>query len=84
MASRDAQASLRLPADLKAAIQRIANAEQRTLSSTIELLLKRAVTNYESHGLLNSTELSRTPDDWLDELTEKVWLRLIKTKFHGE
>ncbi|MFN7927112.1 MAG: Arc family DNA-binding protein [Blastocatellia bacterium] len=44
--TKDAQASLRMPQDLKEEIKKIAEFEHRTLSNTIELLLKNAVTSY--------------------------------------
>jgi hypothetical protein len=73
MASRDvARASVRLPVELKAAIQKIANEEGRTVTSTIQLLLKREIANYDSRARLEIT------DEWLDKLAEKIGDRLTR------
>jgi hypothetical protein len=50
--NRDAFASLRLPADLKREAQEIADKEHRTLSNTIELLLRRGALAYRRDGRL--------------------------------
>jgi hypothetical protein len=49
---RDAQASTRLPHDLKREVQEIADKEHRTLSGTIELLLRRGAAAYHRDGRL--------------------------------
>lgn len=49
---RDAYASLRLPVDLKAQVQEIADSQKRSLSNTIELLLWRGVEVFKSDGVL--------------------------------
>lgn len=49
---RDAQASTRLPSDLKREVQEIADKEHRTLSNTIELLLRRGAAAYGRDGRL--------------------------------
>ena len=49
---RDSYASLRLPADLKSEVQRIALEEQRSLSMTIEFLLRRGVQAFNRDGVL--------------------------------
>jgi hypothetical protein len=49
---RDAQASTRLPSDLKQQVQEIATKEHRTLSGTIELLLRRGAAQYRKDGRL--------------------------------
>lgn len=53
--TRDAQASVRLPKELKDEIQRIAQETRRTLSSTIELLLMKGVEAYREDGYLLDT-----------------------------
>jgi hypothetical protein len=52
---RDAQASVRMPNDLKGKIKEIADATHRSLSSAIELLLRRGVEAYEKDGVLIDT-----------------------------
>jgi len=49
---RDDTACFRLPADLKKQIRAVADHESRTLSSTLELLLRRGVADFERDGLL--------------------------------
>src|SRR6266702_3240655 len=58
---REAYASLRLPPDLKAEVQEIATAQQRSLSNAIELLLRLGVRRYRQTGLL--IEGRRRPSD---------------------
>ena len=50
--ARDAYASLRMPADLKREVEKIAAATSRTLSSTCELLLRRGVQDFKRDGVL--------------------------------
>lgn len=76
--ARDAYASLRLPADLKAEVQAIATSQQRSLSHTIQLLLWRGVQGFKRDGLLlNSREAITTPndpvfDDEREQLSEEL------------
>ena len=49
---RDAYASLRLPPDLKKEAQEIADKDHRSLSNTIELLLRRGAAAYKRDGRL--------------------------------
>lgn len=53
--ARDAQASLRMPSDLKERIKEIAGETHRSLSNTIELLLRRGVEVYTQDGMLVDT-----------------------------
>lgn len=50
--TKDASASLRLPAALKQEVERIAKAEGRTKSSALELLIARGVEAYSQDGVL--------------------------------
>jgi hypothetical protein len=50
--ARESYASLRLPPDLKAEIQEIASSQHRSLSNTIELLLRRGIQDFRSDGIL--------------------------------
>jgi hypothetical protein len=49
---RNQYASVRLPNKLKAEVAKIAGATSRTLSSTIELLIRRGVEQFKRDGLL--------------------------------
>lgn len=50
--ARESYATLRLPASLKSEVERIAKQQARSLSNTIELLLRRGVQAFQEDGLL--------------------------------
>lgn len=73
---REAQASLRLPTDLKEVVQDVAKAESRTLSSTMELLLRLGVASYNRDGVLlrKAAEEPDTPppEEDIEELANRM------------
>lgn len=84
---RDAYASLRLPPDLKDRVQEIANAEQRSLSNTIELLLSRGARAYKRDGVLveprraakgagHSAQPTGTAEE--EEFAERIASRIVE------
>lgn len=83
---RDAQASTRLPSDLKRQVQEVADLEHRTLSSTIELLLRRGVAQYRKDGRLvegiSNAQLEKEEAEsqaYAEELAEKM-IRVIEAR----
>lgn len=82
---RDAQASTRLPSDLKTEVQEIADKEHRTLSNTIELLLRRGAAAYRRDGRL--VQVSNPQLDtaeaaqmaYIEEMAERV-MRVIRER----
>jgi|SRR6185503_17518752 len=50
--ARDSYASLRLPPDLKDQVKDIADSQHRSLSNTIELLIRRGIEGFRQDGLL--------------------------------
>jgi predicted DNA-binding protein len=57
---RDEHLSVRVPADLKAALQRLADAEQRTLASYVHHVLHQHVETIEGPRSLKTAKLRKT------------------------
>lgn len=83
--AKDAYAALRLPSELKLEVERIADAEVRPLSSTLELLIRRGLAAYRQDGLLidvaskNSIATAKSPPDpdQVNLLADKIAERLL-------
>jgi predicted DNA-binding protein len=86
---RDKQVSLRLPADLKRDVQKIADATNRTLSNAVEMLIRRGVEDYKRDGMLIDVTPKRrgkkggldpASEQFANELVEKLFDRLRREK----